>query len=243
MSKYRSPLSQNRSVSFVGIQGTIDAATAAGGTAPTGNSSPAGVAEIRSGHVHYEAPIAAELISVVATLDPVADGALVIAAQPDFPRKLRVRLIDANSSISAGTLTLVGVGPSGEVVGEVIPLTGGTVTTVTEEAYTFLTSATVADIAGEAMGDTISIGVDVALGLPASQTPVAGSFDVHKANVDNADDDVSMATVDSVAGTIVPTTAPDAMGTYDFWYTYEVSGNIGAHTHTGPSHTHAVTVS
>lgn len=187
------------------------------------------VAEARSGCVRYEAPIAAELVTIVATLDPVADGALTIAAQPDYPRKLQVRIVDGDSSISAGTVDLVGVGPSGEAVSESISLTGGTATKISTKAYATLTSATVASLAGAAAGDTISIGVGAALGLPGQKTPLGATFAVHKANVDNANE--AVGTVDATAGTIIPTSAPNATRNFTFWYTYAVTVVQSSHDH------------
>jgi hypothetical protein len=188
------------------------------------------VAIIQAGHVHYEAPIAADLTTIVAALDPVADGALTIAAQPDFPRKLQVRIVDANSSISAGTVTLVGVGARGQALNQAIPLTGGTQTVITTDAFATLTSATVASTAGAAGGDTIGIGPAAALGLPATQSPTPGTFVVFKSNVGNGNETVG--TVDATAGTIIPTSAPNGARIYDFFYRWTYTPTQNSHTHT-----------
>lgn len=170
-------------------------------------------------HVRYENVPAADLTSVVAALDPVANGALTIAAQPKFPCKLQVRLVDANGSISAGTVTLVGVGVNGQAVTQTIALTGGTATTTTTDVYATLTSATVASIAGAAAGDTIGIGPSSALGLPA----VVGftSLSVFKSCANETNE--AVGTVDATAGSIVPTTAPDGTVDFDFWYKFSVT--------------------
>lgn len=187
------------------------------------------VAQVQSAHVRYEAPIAADLTTIVATLDPVVNGALTIAAQPDVPRKLQVRIVDGDSSITAGTLTLVGVGARGQALNQVINLAGGTRTVTTDDAYATLTSATVASLAGAVSGDTIGIGPSNALGLPGSRTPTAGTYAVYKANVGNANETVG--TVDATAGTIVPTTAPNGSRTYDFWYNTTFTATQNGHTH------------
>jgi len=176
---------------------------------------------VLAGHVHYLNVPAADLVSVVSALDPVANGALTIAAQPPIPCKLQVRLVDANASISAGTVALVGVGVHGQAVSQTIALTGGTATTTTTDVYASLTSATVAAIAGAAAGDTVGIGVSGAIGLPGTKTPTPSAFAVHKANVDGAAETVG--TVDATAGSIVPTTAPNGTRDYDIWYTYSVT--------------------
>jgi hypothetical protein len=181
-------------------------------------------------HVRYEAPIAAELVSIVAALDPIASATLTIAAQPDFPRKLQVRIVDTNNSVT-GTVTLVGIGARGQAVGQTIQLTGGTRTVTTDDAYATLTSATTASVAGAAAGDTIGIGVATALGLPGLKTPVPSTFAVYKSNVGNANE--AVGTVDATAGTIVPTSVPNASRTYDFWYTqaYVPTATQAAHDH------------
>lgn len=183
-------------------------------------------------HVHYEAPIAAELVTIKAAAD-VANGAVTIAAQPDFPRKLQVRIVDGDSSITAGTLTLVGVGASGQAVTQTIALTGGTQTVITTDAYATLTSGTVANLAGAAAGDTLGIGVGAALALPATYSPTPGSFSVFKSDVNNANE--AVGTVDEVAGTISPTSAANASRTFDFWYTYKITSQptitMAAHVH------------
>lgn len=183
-------------------------------------------AEIRGAHVRYEAPIAAELVSVVAAVD-IADGALTIAAQPDYPRKLQVGIVDANSSVSAGKVTLVGVGASGEAVTEEVTLTGGTATKVTTNAYATLTSATVSLVADAAAGDTVSIGVGAALGLPRSQ--VGTALTVYKTLVNNAAE--AVGTVDATAGTVAPTTAANGARTFDFFYRFTVDVQQQEHTH------------
>lgn len=181
---------------------------------------------VHAGHVRYEAPIAGDLVTIVADVG-LANGALTIAAQPDVPRKLQVRITDANSSISAGTVTLVGVGARGQAVSQVIALAGGTRTVTTDEAFATLTSATVASLAGAATGDNIGIGPSNALGLPVPQG--ARDVAVHKANVANANE--AVGTVDATAGTIVPTTAPNGTRVFDFWFTYRLHAGAANGVH------------
>lgn len=178
---------------------------------------------VGAGHVRYTAPIAAELVSVVNAVEP-ADGTLTIAAQPDFPRKLQVRIVDTDESIETGTITLVGVGARGQAVTQEIPLTGGTQTVITDEAFATLTSATVADLTGTVTGDTVGIGVGAALGLPAPMTPTPGTFVVYKSNADEADE--AVGTVDADAGTIIPTTVPDGAVNFDFWFNYTITPGV-----------------
>lgn len=183
---------------------------------------------VLAGHVRLTNPIAADLVTIVNAVD-MANGVQVIAAQPDVPRKLQVRKVDANSSVSAGSLVLVGIGARGQAVTQTIPLTGGTATVTTTDAYASLTSATISGLVGAASGDTIGIGPATALGLPVAQG--ATGVAVYRALVDDAGE--AVGTVDATAGTIVPTTVPNGTHDYDFWFT----GNIATHTHTVASDT------
>jgi len=227
---------------------TADNATPAivNATATNQNTTAENLAEQRSGHVRYTNPPAADLVSIVTTLDPVADGALVLVSQPVVPCKLQVRIIDANNSVT-GTVTLTGVGASGQGVTQAIPLTGGTRTVATTDAYATLTSAVVSSTAGAAAGDSVSIGVAADLGLPAARSPAPAGFIVYKASVDDVNE--AVGTVDATAGTISPTTAPDGVHDFDFWYRYTVTvgqlahGHVqDAHGHTQAAHPHAITL-
>lgn len=183
------------------------------------------------GHVRYQSPIAAELITISADAALAANGARTIAAQPAIPRKLQIRVtIDTTHAVTAGTLDLVGVGPGGEAVTESVSLiTAASATFTTTKAYSTLTSATVAALAqtGGAGTDSISIGVATAIGLPIPSG--AASVSVYKAGVAAAASGTpvneAVGTVDTTARTIVPTTAADGTKSYDFWFSY-------THTHT-----------
>jgi hypothetical protein len=164
---------------------------------------------VLSGQTVFTNPAAADLVSVVADV-LLANGALTIAAQPACPCKLQVRITDANSSISAGTLTLSFYNARGQLVSQVISLAGGTRTVTTTEACAKLVSATVASLAGNASGDNVGIGQSGALGLPVPQG--ATNVAVHRADVDGASETVG--TVDATAGTLTPTTATN--GTHDY---------------------------
>lgn len=176
--------------------------------------------------ISFTAPIAAELVSVVNAVLPSA-VALTIAAQPDYPRKLQVRVVTGST---AGTLTLVGVGVDGEAVTQAIDIStsGGTRTVITDKAYATLTSATVSALEGAA--GTVGIGVGSALGLPSQQPGIVTAFAVHKAMVGNANE--AVGTVDATARTIIPTSAPNASRNYQFFYNFTVTPVSPAHNHT-----------
>lgn len=170
------------------------------------------------------APIAAELVSVKAAATP-ANGAITIAAQPDYPRKLQVRVVigtTTTTAITAGTLTLLGLNAAGQVITETLSLIANASTTLTTaNAFARLTSGTVAAYAaaGSGTGNTLGIGVATALGL--TLPPGFSNLIVFKENLNNADE--AVGTVDTVAGTIIPTTVPNATNNYRFWYTYNTA--------------------
>lgn len=210
------------------IKDGLDAALGvlAGGE-PTAATTATQVAETRTAHVRCTSPAVADLVSVVAAVEP-ANGALTIVTQPSHPRKLQVRVVDTNSSISAGIVTIVGVGASGAAVTEAVTLVGGTATRKTTNVYATVTSATVSALAGTATGDTVGIGGAPDLGLPAPSG--ATTFAVFKSTVNNVNE--AVGTVDATAGSIIATTAPDSSKSFDFWYTYSVTTTQNSHTHT-----------
>lgn len=166
---------------------------------------------------YFQNPLAAELISIVADA-ACANGACALAGQPQYPCKLSLRVTIAVNPITAGVATIVSVGSSGEAITEVVSLiTAVTATIPTLKAHGKITSITVSGlVGGGGAGDNLSVGQSSALGLPAAQD--ATSFAVHKANLDNADE--AVGTVDAVAGTIIPTTAPNAARDYTIFYSY-----------------------
>lgn len=176
---------------------------------------------LKSGHVRYTTPAAADLTTIKAAATP-ANGTITIAAQPAYPRKFQVRIVigtTTTTAITAGTLTLVGVNAQGQSVTEVISLVYATSTTVqTTNAYATLTSGTVANYAanGSGTGNTLGIGLGTALGLPLPAQWY--QLTVYKANVDAVNE--TIGTVDSQAGTIIPNTAANGSHSYDFWFSY-----------------------
>lgn len=112
------------------------------------------------------APILADVDRIVTAVD-WGDGALTIAAQPDVPRNLTVTLTDANASITAGILTLVGEDAAGRVVTDIMDLTDG-LTWVGTKIFAKVTSATISGTAGSvgAGVDQVTVGVGNVIGTP-----------------------------------------------------------------------------
>jgi hypothetical protein len=193
------------------------------------------------GHASCVNPKAAELISIVNTVD-CAPGAQILLLQPDYPRKLQLRMIEGGAAITVGTCTLVGVAIDGTAVTQVIDITGGTKTVVTDAVYATLTSATVSAITGGGAGTTISLGLGAALGLPIPST--ATSVSVTKTCVDSLNETV--VGVDATARAVAPTSAANAARDYDFYFKYVITGTQSAHDHgtntgAGAAHTHTQT--
>jgi hypothetical protein len=223
------------------IASSIQAGQASGAPSAndTGAATATNVAEERSGMVRFLNPIAAEVVSIVANV-LCADGAQIIAGQPDYPRCLQVDITIATNPITDGDVTIVGVGASGEALNEVIDITTAiSAVFETDYAYATVTSVTVSGLAGGAgAGDNIGVGVSSKLGLCGCKSPVPSAWAVYKTIVDDADE--AVAGVDTTYGTVDPTTAPNGAHDYDFWYTFTVTPTQNSHVHGPGTHTHLI---
>lgn len=178
---------------------------------------------IQCAQATFLAPIAPELISVVAAATPVAAAVQVIAAQPAHPCKLQLRMvIDTTHAVTAGSAAIVGTSVNGEVISETVSLvTAASATFLTTKAYATVTSITLSNpftMTGGAAGDTFGVGVSGALALPTG--PGATLLSVYRTNVDALYE--AAGTVDLTAGTVAPTSAPNAARNFTFWYKYSV---------------------
>ncbi len=151
-------------------------------------------------------PLLADIDILVAVLDPIADGALSIIAQPDVPRNITVDIIDANSSAS-NVCTVTGKDMMGNVIEEVFTnAAGGTALDTGVKIFASLTTAVVTGEAGAAGGDSISIGIGDLIGLGK---PIANESAVKYAALNNVPltpdaiqtGDVSLAAVSLTGGT------------------------------------------
>ena len=214
-------------------------------------------------HVGVPVPLAADAPASVATLMAAvlpADGAQIVAVQPDVPRKIQVEVLLGPST--TGDVTVAGLDPSGAVITETFSI-AAIALLKSAKAYSKITAITMANVTGAA--GTVGIGPAIDLGVPLSQVPAGSGVVVFKAACDGADEAVGV--VDAAAGTIAPTTAPNGVHDYDFWYTYSVTPTapatgsattgvtVGAsasaasgvtvadsgHSHTQSSHGHTIT--
>lgn len=226
--------------SVVGISGTLYLADSNGViTASLGDVNAflnAGLSFLKTGTAKavFLSPIVADLISIKAAATP-ANGAITIAAQPPHARKLQIRVVigtTTTTAITAGTLTLVGVDQDGNAISEVISLVlNASATLKSTLAYASLTSGTVAAYAasGSGTGNTLGIGLSNDFGVPTIPGSPGLNLVCFKATKNTkvfgtsavaADDVAATTTVDAVARTIAPTTAPGAAGTVDFQFDY-----------------------
>lgn len=117
---------------------------------------------------HLGAPIVATANRIVTSTD-FANGAMTIAAQPDTPRNLTATLTDANSSVTAGTLTINGLDPQGNAVQEVVGFAALRAGWTGTKIFASVTSLAIAGVAGATAGtDVIVVGVGSTIGLPSN---------------------------------------------------------------------------
>jgi hypothetical protein len=108
---------------------------------------------------------------VTATL-PVDSAALTLLKNPDIPRVISVSLVDADDSVSAGSVVLVGTGADGGYLTETISGIGsaaGADVDSSTASFATITTATTGVFTGEGAGDTISVGVTA---TPPYQFPI-----------------------------------------------------------------------
>lgn len=100
--------------------------------------------------------------AIVVAVD-IADGAQVIVGNSspiDFASTVDVNIVDGDSSITAGTVTITGTDRAGAALSEPIDIAdGGTATYTTTASFRTVTTVTVAGLTGAASGDTIEVKV------------------------------------------------------------------------------------
>lgn len=189
----------------------------------------------------FNSPLPADLISVVAAANAsnTAANALTIAAQPVHARKLQVRIVDDGTHHLTGIVSLAGIDQDGNTISENVTVTcTASMTFKSKYAYAGVTTAT-STVTGAGGTTTIGIGVSNDFGVPtqpgAYPTGVSALVCTKSTKITKvlgtsntaADDDAATTTVDAVARTIAPTTAPASNGLVDFEFSYSW-GNTGA---------------
>lgn len=182
-----------------------------------------------SGNASYAQPIVqaanagACAIVTNAIISGLTAGALTIAlAEPDYPRNMVCYLVDANATITAGTVTIYGLNQNGEAVSEVIAITATTVMTGVV-AFSKVTAAVWALVSGTvtATDDTIAIGVGNKLGLPGAPGCVYEEV-INKA----FDGDADAGTFNKTYGTYLPAGTMNGAKPVEVFYTYRAPLNV-----------------
>jgi hypothetical protein len=177
---------------------------------------------LRAGAVFYQAstrysyvgaPAAGAAGKFVAST-AFANGTLTIAAQPDVPRLASIRVDPGTSAITAGNVAVSYIGNDGQTITDnVSAVTGATtvVSTNTSRGVVHINSVVVTGVAG---GTSPQVQMDSLNSLALPVDPGFVDFTALKATVDNADSGI--ASVQSTAACITPSTAPNGTHTFAF---------------------------
>lgn len=152
------------------------------------------------------------------SISTLTAGALTIAAQPDYPRTLRVVITDANGTITGGTVTIVGLDQNGVGITDIITVTGAG-TFEGAKAFSKVTSATWALTGGTVTttSDKVAVGVSGKLGLPAA--PHAKYKRLIKGTFNGADD---LGTFSATYGLYTPAGTMDGAKAVEVQYLFEI---------------------
>lgn len=177
---------------------------------------------------YFFLPPATELVSVVAAVLPVSGTAFTIAASPAYACKLNVRCVQSGA-VAGLVVNIVGVDGRGNTVSESVNVAGAsTATFVSANAYATVTSIT--PVGTVTNVTTIGVGQSNALALPLPSTFVdlvvykegrmTGASQILAVPVNEA-----VGTVDTVAGTIIPSgTAPNGTTmSFVFYYSWNTA--------------------
>lgn len=182
--------------------------------------------------ISVSSPLPADLISVVAAATP-ANGATTIAGQPAQARKLQYRIVigtTTTTAITAGTYTQTGEDQDGNAISETISLVENASATIKSAfAWSQVNAGTIAGYvaSGSGTGNTFGIGLSNDFGMPTGvgvasfaavkETKITKVYGTSSVALDEA---IASVTVDAVARTIAPVTAPQTGGTVDFEFSY-----------------------
>ena len=174
-----------------------------------------------AGYTFYQNIVAAGTTNAMDQVDISGGGATFSGAnlvQPDVPRNIVVTVTDADTSVTAGTVTVTGVGVNGEVVTEELTGFPGGLVQTGSVIFAKVTSIEGTLFAGNGAGDAVDAGWGTKIGLPCA----GNGFGVVKL-VSNGTEEAASA-VDATNCSVIPTTAPDGTNDYEIWYEYTLSG-------------------
>lgn len=149
-------------------------------------------------------------------LNGVADAtAMADPVHPKVPRNLVYTITDANTGISAFSITALGKAPDGTTVSETITQAGGLVQTGSK-IFAQLTSVTVNSIVGDGAGDTLDVGYGAKIGLSLP----AGSTGLSIVKLVTAGTAEAASATDTTNNSFTSTTAPDGTRDFEVWFEY-----------------------
>jgi hypothetical protein len=170
---------------------------------------------------YFLCPPTADLVSIVAAVLPVSGTPFTIALQPAHACKLQVRGV-YSGAVAGLVVNLVGTDGRGNAVTETVNVAAASSTTfLTVNAYAKLTSAT--PVGTVTNVTTIGIGQSSALALalpPAFVDLVVFKESMATAGTAVVPADEAVGTVDTVAGTLTPSSAPNAAKCYHVSYAW-----------------------
>lgn len=185
-----------------------------GGTAADGTILVCPVAT--AGYIYLPSPAAASTTGGATQLD-VSAGAAAMSGivQPDVPRNIVINFTDANASISAFTVNVVGVAPDGSATAEQFVFSAG-LDQVGSVIHAKITSVTLASVTGQGAGDLLDIGYGSKLGVPVP----AGStgLTIQKLVFDNTQEAASAT--DTTNNSFTCTSALDGTKAVECWFSY-----------------------
>lgn len=174
----------------------------------------------------YAQNLAAATTTGKATQLDVSAGAAAMASlvQPDYPRNAVITFTDANASISAFQVDVVGTAWDGSALTEQFVFAGGLVQSGIK-AFKSVTSVTLTSVTGQGAGDTLDLGYGNAFGLPVPPSATTAAAINAKVLCDGSAETV---TISAANNTWTPTTAANATHDYqlDFSYVDPTQANL-----------------
>ena len=202
----------------VEIYGLYGEASASGG----GVSMFTGTPQIFAGEVTYTAPIASEQVTIAAAQTFANGTPLTFASpRPKVPVCINIALVDANASVSTGTVTVTGVTSAGETVSDPVTFPGlGSTQRTTHYAFASVTSIVPSGFTGNTGVDTFSAGQSGIFGLPIPSN--ANNVAVIKYNYNTLDGGMPSG-VSTPYMTYNPPDATNGTAGYVLWYSYTLT--------------------
>jgi len=118
--------------------------------------------------VEMGAPALIDVDRILAVRDFQDETVSSFAGQPDIPRNVEVTLLDTNSSVVSGYVTVYGISATGKAISEVFRPTpgGGSQTVSGKKMFAQVTKVVTVDVSGATGSDDYTVGMGNVIGLP-----------------------------------------------------------------------------